>query len=79
MHKPDNSTYDADKLSTAVHDVTTCIDTFIKELEVEDEDRGLATLLPRKSEKMKWPTFSGKPGENFFRFKEQFFKVAKQT
>jgi len=28
---------------------------------------------------MKWPSFSGKPGENFFKFKEQFFKVAKQN
>ena len=79
VNKPDNILYDPDKLSTAVHDATTCIDNLIRELETEDEYRGLATLLPRKSEKMKWPSFSGKPGENFFKFKEQFFKVAKQN
>ena len=79
LHKPDNILYDAAKLVTAVQDATTCIDNLIKDLETEDEDRGLATLLPRKAEKMKWPAFSGNPGENFFKFKEQFFKVAKQN
>ena len=36
-------------------------------------------MLPRKSEKVKWPSFSGKSGESFAKFKEQFFKVARQN
>ena len=79
VNKPDTILYATAKLSTAVSDATTVIDTLIKELETEDEDRGLATTLHRKSEKMKWPTFSGKPGENFFKFKEQFNKIARQN
>ena len=79
VSKPDNEDYDASKLATAVSDATSAINSLIKGLEHEDEERGLATLLPRKTEKMKWPTFSGKPGENFFKFKEQFFKVARQN
>ena len=35
--------------------------------------------MPRKSEKVKWPNFSGKPGESLFKFKEQFFKAARQN
>ena len=66
-------------MSATVNSAKDCIDQLIKSLEAEDEDRCLATLLPRKSEKLKWPTFSGKPGENFFKFKEQFLKVAKQN
>ena len=79
VSKPDDILYSGAKLSTAVHDSISCINTLIKGLETQDEDRGLATLLPRKNEKMKWPSFHGKPGENFFKFKEQFLKVAKQN
>ena len=79
VHKPDHNTHDPSKLSSAVQDTVTIIDTLIGELESQDEERNLATLLPRKMEKVKWPIFSGKPGESFFKFKEQFFKAAKQN
>ena len=79
IHKPDSITHSPQKLSKAVTDAVTAINTLVKELEKEDEERGLATLLPRKMEKVKWPTFSGEPGESFFKFKEQFFKAARQN
>ena len=79
VHKPDNAMYDASKLATAVSNVLSEIDNLIKGLEEQDEERGLATLLTRKTEKMKWPTFSGKAGENFSKFKKQFLKVASRT
>ena len=79
VDKPDEENFDSEKLSTAVNDAVQEITSLVKSLETEDEERGLATLLPRKTEKMKWPTFSGKPGENFIKFKEQFLKVAKQN
>ena len=79
VNKPDAEQFPENKLSSAVNEAVSEITTLIKTLEVEDEDRGLSTLLPRKTEKMKWPTFSGKQGENYFKFKEKFFKVAKQN
>ena len=79
LHKPDVTTHDPSKLSTAVHEALTTTNTLIGDLEKQDEERGLATLLPRKMEKVKWPIFSGKPGESFFKFKEQFIKAARQN
>ena len=79
VHKPDAINHCPTKLNDAVRTAISTADTLIDDLEKEDEDRELATMVPRKTEKFKWPTFSGKPGESFFKFKEQFFKVAKQN
>ena len=79
VFKPEEEEFDLDKLTSAVTDASNEINTLIKSIETEDEERGLATLMPRKVEKMKWPIFSGKPGENFLKFKENFLKVAKQN
>ena len=79
VHKPDIITHCPTKLSKAVYDANSAIDNLIVDLEKQDEERGLATGLPRKMEKVKWPTFCGKPGESFFKFKEQFLKAAKQN
>jgi hypothetical protein len=79
LHKPDHITHSPSKLNKAVYDATAAINSLIADLEEQDEERGLATMLPRKMEKVKWPTFSGKPGESFFKFKEQFLKAAKQN
>ena len=35
----------------------------------EDEQRNLQTLVPNKSKKIKYPTFSGDPGEDLVKFK----------
>ena len=35
--------------------------------------------MPRKTEKVKWPTFTGKPGESLFKSKDQFFQAARQN
>ena len=79
VYKPDVLTHDPRKLDKAVKGAITSIDTLITELEMQDDERELATLLPRKSEKVNWPSFSGKPGESLFKFKEQFYKAAKQN
>ena len=79
IFKPDPIIHDQSKLNEAVEGAIFSIETLIKSLENEDDERELATLLPRKSEKVKWPNFSGKPGESLFKFKEQFFKAARQN
>ena len=79
VHKPDFITHDPAKLDQAVNDAIADINNLIADLEVQDEERGLATMLPRKMEKIKWPKFCGKQGENFFKFKESFIKAAKQN
>ena len=79
LHKPEGDEFGEERLSTAVLDAVNEINALIKSLESEDEERGLATLLPRKTDKMKWPILSGKAGENFLKFKETFLKVAKQN
>ena len=79
VQKPDAISHCPIKLNDAVRTAISTADTLIADLEREDDDRELATMVPRKSEKFKWPPFSGKPGESFFKFKEQFFKVAKQN
>ena len=70
LHKPDPTTYDPKKLDEAVITALSAIETLVSGLEQEDEERELGTMLPRKSEKVKWPNFSGKSGENFAKFKE---------
>ena len=77
VHKPDASNHDPANLSQAVNDAIADINNLISDLEDQDAERGLATLLPRKMEKIKWPRFSGNQGENFFKFKESFFKATK--
>jgi hypothetical protein len=79
VYKPDHISYDPGKLNDAVEEALFSIDTLIAGLEEQDEERVLGTLLPRKTEKVKWPTFSGKPGESLFKFKEQFGKAARQN
>ena len=79
VHRPDHITYDPGKLNDAVEEALTSIDTLIAGLEEQDDERVLGTLLPRKTEKVKWPTFSGKPGESLLKFKEQFGKAARQN
>ena len=79
VHKPASVSHDPKKLHSAVQKVISVADALISELENEDDERGLYTLLPRKTEKAKWPTFSGRPGESFFKFKEKFVKTARQN
>ena len=79
VHKPDSISHDPKKLHSTVQKAISIADTLISELENEDEERGLYTLLPRKTERAKWPTFSGNPGESYFRFKEKFLKTARQN
>ena len=79
VHQPDPSSYDPVKLKDAVEDAIKSINNLIISLEHEDDERELCTLVPKKSEKVKWPNFSGKPGESFFKFKEQFLKAARQN
>ena len=43
----------------------------LADLEEQDEDRGLATMLPRKMEKIKRPRFSGKIGKTNFKAAKQ--------
>ena len=43
VSKPDDILYSGVKLSTAVHDSISCINTLIKGLETQDEDRGFDT------------------------------------
>ena len=62
-----------------MQDAIKAINNLIVNLKHEDEERELSTLVPKKSEKIKWPVFSGKPGESFFKFKEQFLKTARQN
>ena len=38
-------------------------------VQMEDDERNLQTLAPNKSEKVKYPTFSGDPGEDLVKFK----------
>ena len=38
-------------------------------VQFEDDDRNLQTLQPSKSEKVKYPSFSGEPGEDLVKFK----------
>ena len=70
---------DPKKLDEAVDAALKVTDSLVRGLEKEDDDRQLGTLLPRKTEKVNWPHFAGKPGESFFKFKEQFLKAARQN
>ena len=79
VDKPDNVLYDPKKLDEAVDAALKVTDSLIRGLEKQDDERQLGTLLPRKTEKVNWPHFSGKPGESFFKFKEQFLKAARQN
>ena len=79
VHRPDIIVYDPKKLDDTVDAALTSIDTLITGLEEQDDERQLGTLLPRKTERVKWPTFSGKSGESLFKFKEQFVKAARQN
>ena len=40
-------------------------------VKLEDQERNLQSLLPSKSEKVKYPTFAGEPGEDLLKFKEK--------
>ena len=71
--------YDPKKLDDTVDAAVTSIGTLITGLEEQDDDRQLGTMLPRKTERVKWPSFSGKPGESLFTFKEQFLRAARQN
>ena len=79
VYKPDPMVHDPDKLEEAVQGALSSICTLVSSLEVQDEDRQLCTTLPRKTEKVKWPSFSGRPGESLFKFKEHFLKAARQN
>ena len=46
----------------------------------QDEKRQLFSLdTSSRSEQVKWPTFSGDQGEDFFKFKKEFMNAAKQN
>ena len=45
----------------------------------EDERRNLQSLLPSKSEKVKYPFFAGDIGEDYFRFKEKMMECYKKN
>ena len=79
VDKPDSVVYDPRKLEEAVDGALQVTDSLIRGLEKQDDERQLGTLLPRKTQKVNWPHFSGKPGESFFKFKEQFLKAARQN
>ena len=79
IYKPDIIVYDPKKLDDTVDAAVSSIGTLITGLEEQDDERQLGTMVPRKTERVKWPSFSGKPGESLFTFKEQFLKAARQN
>ena len=79
VDKPDIIQYEPNKLDEAVKGALSSVATLISSLEEQDVERQLGTLLPRKTERVKWPSFSGNPGESLFKFKEQFMKAARQN
>ena len=45
----------------------------------EDRRRNLQSLLPNKTEKVKYPCFSGEPGEDLIRFKEKMLECFRKN
>ena len=52
-------------------DVRNKVKQVILAVKAEDQSRNLQSLLPSKSEKVKYPNFSGEPGEDLLKFKEK--------
>ena len=42
-----------------------------KAVQAQDRERGLFTMEPTKTEKVKFPTFSGKPSEDYMKWKQK--------
>ena len=55
---------DFEQIRNQVKEVTLAVKT-------EDQSRNLQSLLPLKSEKVKYPSFSGDPGEDLIKFKDK--------
>ena len=45
----------------------------------EDHKRNLQTLMPLKSEKVKYPTFSGEAGDDLVKFKEKMIECFRKN
>ena len=58
-------------LSEDFEEVRIQVKAVVLAVKSEDEKRNLQTLLPAKSDKVKYPQFSGDPGEDFVKFKEK--------
>ena len=48
-------------------------------VKVEDQKRNLQTLMPQKSEKVKYPTFSGDVGEDMVKFKKKIIECFRKN
>ena len=68
----DGNAEDFEEIRSKVKEVTQAV-------RAEDEKRNLQTLLPTKSDKVKYPTFGGEPGEDLVRFKEKMLDCFKKN
>ena len=48
-------------------------------LRQEDESRNLQSLMPSKADKVKYPSFSGEPGDDFVKFKEKMLECYRKN
>ena len=46
-------------------------DNIKKAVQFQDRERGLFTMEPTKTEKVTFPTFSGKPSEDYMKWKQK--------
>ena len=58
-------------LSEDFEEVRVQVKAVILAVKSEDEKRNLQTLMPAKSDKVKYPQFSGDPGEDFVKFRDK--------
>ena len=66
LQKPDPALQSPTILDNAVKAAIRTAENLIKRLEKQDEERQLL----KKTERVKFPSFSGKQGESIFKFKE---------
>ena len=61
----------------AVEKTKTLLSDIISVAEDQDQKRQLFSLdTSNRGEQVKWPTFGGEPGEDFFKFKKEFLEAA---
>ena len=68
----DSNAEDFEEIRTKVKEVSRAV-------RAEDEKRKLQTLLPTKSDKVKYPSFGGEPGEDLVKFKEKMLDCFKKN
>ena len=78
VHKLPDS--DHELVTAAVDKTKSLLGDIVSIAEDQDQKRNLFSLdTANRGEQVKWPIFSGEPGEDFFKFKKEFLEAASQN